>query len=90
MATWLEKHGMSYALLRMTKDPRPAWACALGLRGCLINGEEMPPPPPRLHFKRRLGSFVAHPHASPAYQATQEAHYERHLREMMCRESCAR
>lgn len=85
MPTWLEKHGMTYALLRLAEDPRPPWASALGLRACLINGVEMPLPSPRLHFKRRLGSFVAHPRANTDYQVRQEAHYERHLREMKVR-----
>lgn len=82
MATWISKYGVTYALLRLTVDPRPQWACALGLRGCLINGEEMPLPPPRLHFKRRLGSFVAHPRANADYQERQEAHYDGWLRAM--------
>lgn len=82
MATWMEKHGMNYAILRLAEDPRPTWARTLGLRGCLINGEEMSLPPPRLHFKRQLGSFIAHPRANPEYQARQESHYERHRREL--------
>lgn len=89
--TWLDKYGMTYALLRMAADPRPTWARALGLRGCLINNEEMSLPAPRLSFKRHLGSFAVHPRANEAYQARQVAHFERHLRQMLqdSRESAA-
>ncbi len=82
MATWIEKHGLTYALLRLEDEPRPRWARAIGLRGCLVNGEEMPQPRPRFHFQRRLGSFISHPRANAPYQARQEAHFERHLREL--------
>ena len=79
---WFQKHGLSYALLRLAGDPRPLWARALGLRGCLVNGEELPLPPPRLRFRRRLGSFSAPPHAPAAFRESEDARYDQHLREL--------
>lgn len=80
--TWINKNGKNYALLRLMLDSRPFWAYALGLKGCLVNGVEIPIPPPRLLYKRKYGSFIAPPHADADFQNNQEARYEQYWREM--------
>lgn len=81
--TWLDRHGLDYALLRLRADIRPGWARRLGLRGYQLNGEPAADVPPRLRFKRRLGSHVAHPCAAPDFARPEEARYDSHLRALL-------
>lgn len=80
--TWVERHGLAYALLRLAADTRPTWARCLGLRDYEVNGEAAPELPPRLRYKRKIGSHPVNPKAEPAYVAAEETRYDNYLKDM--------
>jgi hypothetical protein len=82
--SWIERHGLSYALLRLQQDFRPAFIRAIGLHGDarMFLGDCSQEPPPRLRYKRSLGSHVAPPRAGE-YLEQQENRYDAYFREML-------
>lgn len=83
MTEWLKKHGFVYALLRLSADNRPAWVRNLGLRDVELNGEALEVPPPRLRYKRSIGSFVTKPNVDVDYLESEHARYDGYLRGLL-------
>ena len=80
--TWAERNGLTYALLRLKVDTRPTWARSIELHSYALNGQETPVPPPRLRYKRKIGSHPVNPKAEPRYVSAEEERYDSFLREM--------
>lgn len=70
-----------YALLRGKKERMPSWSSVIGLHKVIINEEMLERMYPRLGYKKKLGSFFAHPYSDKKEE--QVSRFTSYLKEML-------